>query len=160
MNDVGIFQMARKIEQIGALSPRSRADLVIEQAARLVELARKTHLSGPASPAFVRRALEARAARRRFFDGDLFSDPAWDILLELYALGGEQRRTSISKLSIAAAIPPTTALRWLEKLHKEGLIEREDDPLDARRVWVTLSDQGLAAMTAYLVELADGAMPI
>ena len=34
-----------------------------------------------------RSEIEARAARAQFFRASLFSDPAWDILLELFAEG-------------------------------------------------------------------------
>ena len=111
----------------------------------------------PTSAQFVRRVIAARNARRRFFDGDLFADPAWDILLELYALQCEQQRTSVSKLCLAAAVPTTTALRWIDKLHSIGLIERDADPLDARRIWVALSVEGSEAMKSYLLELGQAA---
>lgn len=114
----------------------------------------------PTSPQFVRRVLAARAARRHFFNAELFSDPAWDILLELYALHCEQRRTSVSKLCIAAAVPATTALRWIEKLNADGLLTRHEDPLDGRRVWVSISERGAVAMAAYLEELSPAAMPL
>lgn len=160
MNELIRYPASRKVQQNAPLSPRSRANLVIEQVEHLAEEASSRALPSPTSPEFVRRVIEARAARRRYFDGDLFADPAWDILLELYVLEHEQRRTSVSKLSVSAAIAATTAIRWLDKLQSEGLIEREADPLDARRVWVSLSEQGLGAMTAYLEELAGSASPL
>jgi DNA-binding MarR family transcriptional regulator len=107
-------------------------------------------VAGNCSPQFVRRVLAARAARRQFFNPDLFADPAWDILLELYALRCEQHRTSVSKLCIAAAVPTTTALRWIEKLQAEGLLEREADKNDGRRIWVGISDSGFESVKAYL----------
>ena len=112
------------------------------------------------SPQFVRRAIAARAARQRYFASDLFADPAWDILLELYALECEQRRTSVSKLCIAAAVPSTTALRWIDKLYADGLLSRSADPLDGRRVWVSLSPQGLEAMLAYLESISMFGVPL
>jgi len=112
--------------------------------------------SEPTSPQFVRRVLAARNARRHFFDADLFADPAWDILLELYALQCEQQRTSVSKLCLAAGVPATTALRWIDKLHGMGLLEREADPLDARRSWVALSNGGFETMKSYLLALGRG----
>lgn len=148
------FRYPRAVQQATSLSPRARADVVIEQVERLAEEAGSRRSAPPTSPAFVRRIIEARRARRAYFAADLFADPAWDILLELYVLDREQRRTSVSKLSLAAAIPQTTALRWLDRLHGEGLIERELDPLDARRVWVKLSEEGMTAMSAFLSELA------
>ena len=102
---------------------------------------------------FVRSIIEARAKRRKYFAEELFSDPAWDILLELYALKCEDVRISVSKLSVAASVPATTALRWIDKLAAESLVVRTDDPLDARRVWVELSDLGVEAMLDYLRQI-------
>jgi DNA-binding MarR family transcriptional regulator len=107
---------------------------------------------GPSRAA--RSIIKARSARRRFFDGELFADPAWDMLLELYALEGEGRRISVSKLSVAAGVPCTTALRWLDKLEAESLLVREEDPADGRRVWVMLSPTGIAAMDSYIRQIA------
>jgi DNA-binding MarR family transcriptional regulator len=107
---------------------------------------------GPSRAA--RSIIKARSARRRFFDGELFADPAWDMLLELYALEGEGRRISVSKLSLAAGVPCTTALRWLDKLEAESLLVREEDPSDGRRVWIMLSPNGIAAMDSYFRQIA------
>jgi DNA-binding MarR family transcriptional regulator len=151
----------RKWHQRSAeLDPLSRVALIMEHAERLAEQASSTRRPNRSSGTLVRRIIAARADRRKFFADDLFADPAWDILLELYALKCEHRRTSVSKLCIAAGIPTTTALRWLEKLHKEGLIEREPDPLDARRVWVAISDQGAEAMERYLSEVAESRLSL
>jgi DNA-binding MarR family transcriptional regulator len=103
-----------------------------------------------AASAFVRRIIEARAIRRKFFDEQLFADPAWDMLLELYALECEGHRISVSKLSVAAGVPCTTTLRWIDKLESECLIVRAPDPLDARRVWVALSPTGARTMRSYI----------
>jgi hypothetical protein len=43
--------------------------------------------------------------REQFFGPDLFADPAWDILLDLYAARLEQQRVAVSSLCIAAAVP-------------------------------------------------------
>jgi DNA-binding MarR family transcriptional regulator len=108
------------------------------------------------SPQRVREILKARAARRKFFNEQLFADPAWDMLLELYALKCEDLRISVSKLSHAAGVPGTTALRWIDKLEQEQLLFRKDDPLDGRRIWIELSDKGLERMRAYLQHLSGG----
>jgi len=107
-----------------------------------------------------RRMIAARAARRTFFSPDLFADPAWDILLELYVLRYEQQRISVSSLCIAAAVPPTTALRWIDKLHSENMIQRIRDPLDGRRVWVEISERAFETMDDYFVSLSDNGIPI
>jgi DNA-binding MarR family transcriptional regulator len=93
--------------------------------------------------------IRARTARRQFFKASLFSDPAWDILLELFAAEQEGRRVAVSTVGLDGNIPQTTALRWINALKNEGLVERRDDPLDARRSFLSLSDSGLRAMTLY-----------
>lgn len=142
------------------LAPGSRLAIIVAHAECLARDAGARNLCQPTSGQFVRRVLAARSSRRRFFDADLFADPAWDILLELYALECEQRRTSISKLCIAAGVPGTTALRWIEKLHSDGMIVREADLHDARRVWVSISTKAFRAMSSYLQELSSESMPL
>lgn len=97
----------------------------------------------------VRALLKLRRNRDRFFDADIFADPAWDILLELYAAALGQLRVSVTSLCHAAAVPATTALRWINQLEEKGLIHRRDDPMDGRRHFLMLSHEGLGAMNAY-----------
>jgi DNA-binding MarR family transcriptional regulator len=52
----------------------------------------------------------------------------------------------------------TTGLRWISTLEREGLIERSDDRLDGRRVFLTLTHKGLTAMTAYFEDLPAGTL--
>ena len=108
----------------------------------------------------IRRSLRARGQRGRFFNPRLFADPAWDMLLELYAAALIQRRLPISRLAERSAVPMTTALRWIATLEGEGLIERQDDRLDRRRVFITLSIKGETAMDAYFDALAGDTMPL
>lgn len=105
----------------------------------------------------IRAILKLRRGRDRFFGGDLFADPAWDILLELYAAELGQMRISVSSLCLGAAVPSTTALRWIGTLERSGFIERRADPLDGRRVFMSLSGKGLEAMTAYFGTVPDAA---
>lgn len=93
--------------------------------------------------------LKARRRRTRFFPDDLFADPAWDILLELYAAELGQRRIAISSVCLGAAVPATTALRWINALEKKGLVSRRNDPFDGRRVFIDLSETGLKSLDAY-----------
>lgn len=94
-------------------------------------------------------AIAARARRQKFFKASLFSDPAWDILLELFAAEAEGRRVAISTAGLAANVPLTTAIRWINALQEEGLVSRQNDPLDARRSFLTLTDLGLRSMRDY-----------
>lgn len=157
-----IINIADRLEAVqpGDVGAASTPSAILTHPQRLANQAADRNSLNASSAEFVRGVLRARIARAKFLNSDLFADPAWDILLELYALHCEQRRTSVSKLCIAAAVPATTALRWIDKLQSDGLIKRQEDPLDARRAWVTLTSTGLAAMTAYLNHLEPGAMPV
>lgn len=101
-------------------------------------------------PSFVRSILRARRLRDQYLGHDLFADPAWDILLDLFAARLEQSSVAVSSLCIAAAVPPTTALRWIKLLTDLGLLVRAADPHDGRRVYIELSPQTAAALAAYL----------
>lgn len=102
----------------------------------------------------VREVLRSRRRREEMFGAELFGEPAWDLLLELYAAELAQQKISISAACIASAVPATTALRWIDKLEKEGWVRRTSDPLDARRYWLHLTDRGSATMREYLQSMA------
>jgi DNA-binding MarR family transcriptional regulator len=103
----------------------------------------------PPKASDVKDAIKARRAREAFLPAHLFADPAWDMLLELYAAELDQTRMATSNLCDASAVPATTALRWIGTLESEGLIERHSDPLDGRRVFVRLSPTAVSSMEAY-----------
>ena len=73
------------------------------------------------------------------------------MLLDLYAARLERRRVSVSSLCIAAAVPPTTALRWIGTLHDADLFGREPDPTDKRRAHITLTARAADAMRGYFI---------
>jgi hypothetical protein len=98
----------------------------------------------------IRAIIRARRLRDQFFRSDLFADPAWDMLLDLMAARIERGRVAVSSLCIAAAVPPTTALRWIKALTDRGLFVRSADPLDGRRVYIELSDDAAQSVAAYL----------
>lgn len=108
-------------------------------------------------PRLVRRIIRQRQLRARFFDADLFADPAWDILLDLTAARAEHLRVSVTSLCIAAGVPPTTALRWISQMTDTGLLERVEDEADRRRAFIALTDRAADAMARYFSELGGNA---
>lgn len=104
-------------------------------------------------PRMVRQVIANRQARARFFDAELFGDPAWDMLLDLTAAHGEGVQVSVTSLCIAAAVPATTALRWLTQMIESGIFVRVPDPADRRRAFIALSDRSLTAMAGYFASL-------
>lgn len=87
-----------------------------------------------------------------FGSSELFGEPAWDILLDLYIAEVEGKAVSVSSACIGSASPSTTGLRWLGVLCEAGFVKREHDPADQRRVLVRLSEGGMEAMDRYFAE--------
>ena len=111
--------------------------------------------SANGAAALAKRIIRARHQRSRFLPSKLFSDPAWDILLALYAAEIGQRRITVGQVCEAANIPATTGLRWLGTLEEMDLVARKADPLDARRFFVSLTGKGREAMSEYLQSMQD-----
>ncbi|MEO8548121.1 MAG: MarR family transcriptional regulator, partial [Sphingomicrobium sp.] len=76
----------------------------------------------------LRSVIRARRLRSRYFEEDMFADPAWDMLLDLLQAELAQLRVPVSSLCIAAAVPATTALRWLKTMTQQGMFVRRADP--------------------------------
>ncbi len=145
--DVGVADLSdRTSAQLGALG--REAERVASALARLDGAATANVV--PVSSAMVRALIRARQARDRFFPAELFGEPAWDMLLDLYVARLEDRDVSVSSLCIAARVPTTTALRWIRTLCDAALFERRNDPADARRAFVSLAPGAATMMSTYL----------
>ncbi|NND49953.1 MAG: MarR family transcriptional regulator, partial [Rhizobiales bacterium] len=91
----------------------------------------------PVIAQLARQTYRNRRLRAEIFPhGEFFGEPAWDILLDLFIAAKERRRVSVTSACIGAAVPATTALRWVSILEEQSLLQREADPRDARRVYV------------------------
>lgn len=117
--------------------------------------------TAPISAAELRQTIRARRLRDQMLGDGLFEDPAWDMMLDLYAAHLERAQVSVSSLCIAAAVAPTTALRWIARLTDAGLFERNPDPFDRRRAFMALSATTLAQLTGYFQALrCPGGVPL
>ena len=108
-------------------------------------------------PRLVRRIIRHRQARARFLPGDLFADPAWDMLLDLTAAREEHTRVSVTSLCIASGVPPTTALRWIGQMTEAGLLQRLEDETDRRRAFITLTERAVDAIARYFADVVPPA---
>ena len=97
--------------------------------------------------------LDFRGRRDAVFQGGLFADPAWDILLDLFVRQIDGLKTSTTSAARAAQVPLSTALRHVNKLVQNGLVVRSASPVDLRLNQVRLSDAGFTTMLNLL--LAD-----
>ena len=119
----------------------------------LIIMTKRNHKEAASLAKFARMLISDRRKREELFPPLLFSDPAWDMLLDLFAAEAEGKKISITSLSIASAAPQSTAQRWIDTLVEKKLIRREPDPVDKRRIYVRLSNSGYENMHGYLDEL-------
>lgn len=86
---------------------------------------------------------------------ELFHDPAWDILLDLFIAHAKGKYISVTDAGLAGQVPNTTALRWVWGLEKAGLVSRKPDPKDKRRCFVVLNKAGLSYMRPVLATIGE-----
>lgn len=98
----------------------------------------------------VRTYLSGRRKRDEILGGGWFEDPAWDILLDLLASQHEGRSVGISSACIAAAVPPTTALRWITSLEDARAVVRVRDARDRRRSFLVLAPEVAERLEAWV----------
>ena len=125
------------IDRLGSLTGRQRLDDEGRESLFRLEAARTE----------IRR----REKRNQLFDClELFIDPAWNMLLDLYVATRENRDVGVNSLCIASKVPTTTALRWITAMSAAGLFRREADPTDGRRHFVRMTQRAREIMDEYL----------
>jgi hypothetical protein len=98
------------------------------------------------------RVYRSRRRRARHFDPQMFAEPAWDMLLDLFIAKARGKQIRTISLCHASEVPATTALRWIGVLAKHGLVERRLAPDDQRAKLIALTDKGYRVMRQYLIE--------
>jgi hypothetical protein len=75
---------------------------------------------------------ELRRSRHCFLDDDLFGEPAWDILLELFIAKAGGKETMVKNCWLASGVPRSTALRYLAELEERSLVYKYGSETDGR----------------------------
>lgn len=95
-----------------------------------------------------------RSRRMAYFPADLFGEPAWDILLDLFYAAKTSELRSVKAACISSNVPEATALRYIEQLARHGLVERKRDKIDRRRKYLSLTALGQRKMQDYLASMS------
>lgn len=95
------------------------------------------------------RLLKTRSHMSEYLKQSPLHDGDWVMLLELF-VSGQNDTTYVKQLTLASAESSTAAMRRIDRLESEGLISRQPDHQDRRRVIVQLSEQGYAAVKMLL----------
>jgi DNA-binding MarR family transcriptional regulator len=98
-----------------------------------------------------RKIIKGRELRSQNLRQGLFSDPAWDMLLDLFLARLVGQKVCVSSLCIASRVPATTALRWIKDMELHGELIRHADPTDKRRAYIDISDAAFEAVRTTLL---------
>ena len=139
-------------EELDQLMARLRALLEMNGP---VEPARRELAATAAMARQVARMQRERHARQKFLSPSAASEPAWPILLEMLAAALAGEAASVKRLTYASAVPPTTALRWINVLVEEGYAVRHRGEQDARLTLLSLSQKGQGALQDYFRYLEE-----
>lgn len=85
----------------------------------------------------------------------LCSYPFFNVLLEIANSRLAGKSICVTDVGLETNVPQTTALRAMGELEDIGLIVRMPDPQDRRRVFVDLTPQGLAELSAIADEIQE-----
>ncbi len=155
VSETGFGNERQDVASISAFSFGSEFHGIDPRGSSLISRAARPALP---DPRLIRQIIRQRQLRARFFDGDLFADPAWDMLLDLTAARAEHSRVSVTSLCIASGVPPTTALRWIGQMTDAGLLERIEDETDRRRAFITLTDKAADTMARFFADIGTQAV--
>lgn len=106
----------------------------------------------PLTQRLAEREYANRRLREKFLNKDLFGEPSWDILVDLFICSLTGRQVSVSSVATASCVPATTALRYIEDLCDRGLIERKASIEDRRVSYLTLTAETRQAIASYFIE--------
>ena len=138
-----MLSLAREIELDADSLTRRNSDLP------LIVSKHDGHAALCCEPALLELARQQYAERRRrgaiFGRQDIFGEPAWDALLDLYVAMAEGRSVTVTRACVGAAVSTSTALRWLNILEAANLVVRDQEGDGPARV--RLSEQGFGRVS-------------
>jgi hypothetical protein len=154
------MDLEEKLQELDALSVRLKVLITNLEADRgigidpmVASAAALTRAGG--SACLARRLTWEVETRDRLFPDELFADPAWLILLDLFTHRATGKLISVSSACIASLVPPTTALRYIRRLVELGMVQRSSDTADRRKVYLQLTDYACSQMEAFFTKISS-----
>lgn len=111
---------------------------------------RDTEALKPALVWEAQKLIKARSSRAKYFPAELFGEPAWNILLDLYVCKARGQRITITSSCIASGVPPTTAIRYINLLVSMGLLTKSVSTADLRATYLELTGEAENLMDKFL----------
>lgn len=97
-----------------------------------------------------RKHYQSLRYRNQFFGNpELFGDPGWDMLVDLFIAIEEGRRLTAAELCAEAGVPLSTAYRWLTLMESRGLVVRSLSENNLQQSTVIISAQAREDMKRF-----------
>lgn len=72
-------------------------------------------------------------------DAGLFNDSCWNMCLDIYICDLKGEKITVSSIAHSSGIPMTTAMRYINVMPEEGLLEKSPNPSDNRMIFLSTS---------------------
>ncbi|QTD55469.1 helix-turn-helix domain-containing protein [Parasphingorhabdus cellanae] len=69
----------------------------------------------------------------------LFTDSCWNMCLDIYVCDLKDEKITVSSIAHSSGIPMTTAMRYINVMVEEGLLEKSPNPSDNRMIFISTS---------------------
>lgn len=100
-----------------------------------------------------RSAMRRRMLRHQLLgSAELFGEPAWDMLLDLFIHECEDKPLAMSSLCISAGMPTSSAMKLIQRMCDAAILERIPDPHDGRRSLMRIAPKVAHRLRAYFAE--------
>ena len=157
-NDVGIASddVSRLLALVGELASRKGwpTGHAIDAVCALITLS-LDGLDQQQLAKLVSRLHRARMLRNKAVGSNLFRDPAWDMLLDLFAANERGIAIPRSSLCHGSGVPLSTAMRYIDQLEEFGLAVCAGDPEDLRRSCVRPTPKSIEIISSFIKDLAS-----
>lgn len=94
-------------------------------------------------------AIRAWRERSLYIPGELLSDPAWGMLLNLFSAEIRHEQWTLSRLAKASGISTAAARRWVTAFEIGELATRAPNPHDSGNDFICLTQKGGLALGRY-----------
>lgn len=83
----------------------------------------------------------------------LFSDSCWIMCLDIYICDLKDEQVTVSAVAHSSGVPMTTAMRYINVMAEEGLLEKSPNPSDHRMIFVSTSPDCKEKISTILTQL-------
>ena len=138
-------RLAEELQMLKALIK----PVAVEPSQNLPEENSTKRKSTPLSKERLLALVQSNEIKKKLFKDDLFSDPVWNMLLDLMQQSLMGNEVAVSALYYSSGAPIATASRRLTEMESAGLVTRLQDPSDKRRQFVTISQDAYNMIEQY-----------